>query len=69
MSFLFSLKHDCYCLIVADGQTVIFKTEHLSTMIIAQKLAKLCQERLETVTVGESAIFASAKPGKIGKKK
>lgn len=67
--YFYFLKHNFCSLIIADGQTVIFKTEHLSTMIIAQKLAKLCQERLETLTVGESAIFASAKPGKIGKKK
>ncbi|XP_062584382.1 uncharacterized protein LOC134246122 [Saccostrea cucullata] len=53
----------------ADGHTVIFKTEHLSTLTIAQKFAKLCQDRVETVTVGESAIFAASKPGKMAKKK
>ncbi|XP_048728382.1 uncharacterized protein LOC125646228 [Ostrea edulis] len=53
----------------ADGHSVIFKTEHLSTMTISEKFAKLCQDRVESVSVGESAIFASSKPGKIGKKK
>ena len=55
--------------LLADGQTVIFKTENLSTMTIVQKFAKLCRERAEKVNIGESAIFASAKPGKLGKKK